>query len=238
MNIKKLKTKFVPGLVLLVAVMTPVFGNMLSELFKWSVDAKASWSWDRATFLSMVFFGFYTLFVSVLYRSRHKILPVTNLNKCEKIRPASALIMFLSPHNISPRGDNWEQMKHGIKPHRDNLESLWLLVSEGAKGSCQDFASIPNYLNEILTEKTAIKNTLAIDFESLEQLVETLGEVVNNLVEAGVAENNICIDFTGGMKPTAVAAALSTLNTRVRLQYVSNAHVVNNYDPRLTWNDR
>ena len=59
-----------------------------------------------------------------------------------------------------------------------------------------------------------------VDFENFEAVHEALESIHNKLVEELVEEVELCVDITGGQKPTSAAAGLFTVNKDVVIQYV------------------
>ena len=59
-----------------------------------------------------------------------------------------------------------------------------------------------------------------VDFESLEDVHETLDSIRNKLAEELTGEAELCVDITGGQKPTSAAAGLFPVNKDVVIQYV------------------
>ena len=60
----------------------------------------------------------------------------------------------------------------------------------------------------------------ALDFENFEEVYDNLDAIRRHLDEEQTDESDLCVDITGGQKPTSAAAGLFTANKDVVVQYV------------------
>lgn len=139
---------------------------------------------------------------------------------------------------------NYQQMIRAIKPHLmgNSLQRVILVGSRDSKdpktgattgGSNKEFAfarALINAYAEKRGQKISIECMQEVDFEDIEEILLTLSGAVKKLANAsgafaGLSTRDILIDVTGGTKAASIAGAISTLNNRVRFQYVSTEEI-------------
>lgn len=76
-----------------------------------------------------------------------------------------------------------------------------------------------------------------VDFENFDELCQTLDGLLRHFGRAGIAEEDLAIDITGGQKPTTAVAALCTCNSLAVAQYVqtNDPWTPRQYDIVLEW---
>lgn len=123
---------------------------------------------------------------------------------------------------------SWEMLLRGLTPHLSApLERVWLIGSDNAPGTGSStkgtFALTPlcqKFLQRYLPPGCVRVWPSPVDFEEIEKLVLVLKQVIARELQDGRRHEDICIDITGGQKPTSVAGAIVTLNNTVTNQYV------------------
>jgi hypothetical protein len=133
---------------------------------------------------------------------------------------------------------SWEMVLRGIAPHLSPLRRIYLVGSKDSQGESGvvpgTFAQremLRRFLAPYLVAagKAAMPSGAAsmivpweepVDFENFEAVHEALESIHNKLVEELVEEVELCVDITGGQKPTSAAAGLFTVNKDVVIQYV------------------
>lgn len=130
----------------------------------------------------------------------------------------------------------WEMVLRGVAPHLPLLKRIYLVGSKDSPGDngAGTFGQrewLRRFLAPYLVAagKAATPSGAAsmivpwdqpVDFESFEDVHETLESIRNQLGEESAGEIELCVDITGGQKPTSAAAGLFTVNKDVVIQYV------------------
>ena len=133
---------------------------------------------------------------------------------------------------------SWEMVLRAIAPHLSLLRRIYLVGSKDFQGKKElelgTFAQ-KEMLHRFLTPylvaagKAATPSGAAtmivpwkkpVDFESFGDVHETLESIRDELAEELSEDGELCVDITGGMKPTSAAAGLFTVNKDVVIQYV------------------
>ena len=120
-------------------------------------------------------------------------------------------------------GWNWQQMLRAIEPHAVALERLHLIGSpdsEKTTGSHAQLAVCRTMLERYLPEGVEVAKAGPVDFEDFNALHRCLRGIIRQEKEAGLKDEDIVIDVTGGQKTTSIAGATITFNTSVTFQYV------------------
>lgn len=133
---------------------------------------------------------------------------------------------------------NWEMMLRALAPHVKKLRRVYLVGSADAqtakgaqRGSAHDLETLRRLLAPYLVAagKAAAFSGAAnlikpwpkpVNFEDFKEVHETLEEIRDLLDQEEVEDHELCVDITGGQKPTSAAAGTFTLNKDVVLQYV------------------
>ena len=147
----------------------------------------------------------------------------------------------------------WEMVLRGIAPHMQSLRRIYLVGSRDSQdpgGEGTGTFAQSEMLRRFLAPYLAAAGMAAtpsgaasvivpwkepVDFESFEDVHETLECIRNELTEELAEEAGLCVDITGGQKPTSAAAGLFTVNKDVVVQYVQTNHPkkAQMYDVRL-----
>ena len=148
---------------------------------------------------------------------------------------------------------SWEMVLRAIAPHLPLLRRIYLVGSKDSQ--CKD-ALLPGTFAQremlrrflapylVAAGKAATSSGAAnmivpweepVDFESFEDVHDTLESIRNRLTEEMSEEAELCVDITGGQKPTSAAAGLFTVNKDVVIQYVqtNRPKTPQTYDVRL-----
>ncbi len=115
---------------------------------------------------------------------------------------------------------NWQQLLRAIAPHRHKLRRLHLLGSPGSGGSFNHLPLCKNILAPYLPEAKIIAAEEPTDFEDFNALVRCMRRIIDQEKDAGMKEQDIVIDVTGGIKTASIAGASITFNSSVTFQYV------------------
>lgn len=110
-----------------------------------------------------------------------------------------------------------------LRPHlaAGTLRELVLIGSTGDRGSFGSLDLAARLAGLYCPELHIQKDSNPIEFENVEELQRCFDGWIDRFAAAGLAESDIIIDATGGMKTTSIAAALTTLHRpQVQFQYV------------------
>jgi len=146
-------------------------------------------------------------------------------------------ISALEVHKRSNPPWRWEMPLRAIRHHVGKLKSITFICSPDSikqapllygilkKYQCLDAPSIQILAKDgnrpVLVRAAEISQRVdGWEFERFDQLSEALDYLLNLFKENEVAEKQIMIDFTGGVKVTSVVAAAMTFNRRIEAQYV------------------
>lgn len=162
---------------------------------------------------------------------------------------------------------SWEPLLAAIGAHAGHgagLETITVIPSSGKKPADSTVSLIP-WLVTVLTRykaelgRTAVgawfpgaatpsdllwdcppfdpTGRLGADFENFDELCQTLDGLLRHFGRAGIAEEDLAIDITGGQKPTTAVAALFTCNSLAVAQYVqtNDPWAPRQYDIVLEW---
>ena len=123
---------------------------------------------------------------------------------------------------------NWEMILRGIAPHHQTgmLERVYLIGSapgtrDDDKGTERMLPVCKAFLQAYIPGITIIPWGKSCDFE----MMADVQSLLNTLIDEDQStyrshENQICIDITGGQKPSSAAASLASVNRHVAVQYV------------------
>lgn len=126
-----------------------------------------------------------------------------------------------------PRRWNWQQQIRAIQPHivdpEKQLLRLHLIGSTG--GSFEHLDSCEKWLKRYLPDVKITKDKSGVDFNDFDAVVQHIQEIIDEQKKEGkgkmkFTDKDIVIDVTGGTSMASIAAASTTLNTRVTFQYV------------------
>lgn len=123
---------------------------------------------------------------------------------------------------------NWQQQMRAIKPHvnpEEQLLRLHLIGSTGGGGSLEHLDSCEKWLERYLPGVMITKDESGVDFNDFDAVVQHIQKIIDEQKKEGkgkvkLTDKDIVIDVTGGTSMASIAAASTTLNTRVTFQYV------------------
>lgn len=187
----------------------------------------------------------FTIFGLIL---RHKMKEVQQVRVVYSV-PASArvLVLFLSTINaeqsvaleravadgtLSPeclKKTSWEMPYLAIRHHAERLETIYVISSEGDRGTHLQFPLFKTIMG-VLFPEVNIEPLLetGIDFEDVAAVHRELDDLYSRLDEAHIyGPQDIMVDITGGQKTNSIAAAMATLAEGRRFQYVSTRNTDN-----------
>lgn len=128
---------------------------------------------------------------------------------------------------------NWQQLLRGVRPHAGTIERVCLVGSSDKTetGSFQHLDLCKKMLQPYLGDEVFItRHPQKVDFENFKHLVEELRGIVTAEKRAGMTDEDIIIDITGGLKTASIAGAAITFSTEVTFQYVQTNGEVSAYD--------
>lgn len=166
---------------------------------------------------------------------RRITVPVAVMNQ---VVSREELEVVLSGGEVSPEmflGTTWEMPLRAIEFHLSRLQKVYLITSSGDSGTsreCQLFISFSRLLfpDLYIEEFTAG----GIDFENVNEVFSAVEKLYEQGNSERYREEDILIDITGGQKTNSVAAAVATLSSGRRFQYIGkNSSDVMCYDVRL-----
>lgn len=123
---------------------------------------------------------------------------------------------------------NWQQQIRAIQPHivdpEKQLLRLHLIGSTGG-GSLEHLDSCEKWLGGYLPGVKITKDESGVDFNDFDAVVQHIQKIIDEQKKEGkgkvkLTDKDIVIDVTGGTSMASIAAASTTLNTRVTFQYV------------------
>jgi hypothetical protein len=119
-------------------------------------------------------------------------------------------------------GWNWEPLLRSLRDHHDTARTVYLLGSEGDKGSYLEAEVARDFLRGYFAGSTLTVQAWdkPLPFEDVEHLEAALRDLIQKAAASGTPLDRICVDVTGGQKTTSVAGVLATLKTPVLNQYV------------------
>lgn len=192
----------------------------------------------------------FLLCLVLLYKHRSEFQAVRGLTKSVNGESHACLIMFLSPPNkeivevscspfrISVDGIqmptdldddinlckwNWQQFLRGVRLHRKDLKTVYLVGSQDAGGKPGSFGfrdHARGLLQHYFPDAEIHCHDKALNFEEFDELAECLTDIIEHFKKEGYRDKDIVIDVTGGQKTTSIAGAVVTLNKKVTFQYV------------------
>jgi hypothetical protein len=129
---------------------------------------------------------------------------------------------------------NWEMLLRGLAPHARGLYRLHLVGSADTPtkpGSSHDLKTAARLLAPYLVAagRAATVSGAAnlikawpepVDFEDFKAVHSALEQIRRQLDLERAGDRELCVDITGGQKPTSAAAGTFTMNKDVVLQYV------------------
>ena len=128
---------------------------------------------------------------------------------------------------------NWQQLMRAIRPHKNSICLLHLVGSEGQGGSFSHLHTCKDWLKGYLPDIEITTNEEpGIDFQDFNAIIHHIHATIAGQKERPLQlrDSDMVIDVTGGTSMASVAAAASTLNSRVTFQYVQDHKDVYAYD--------
>ena len=128
-------------------------------------------------------------------------------------------------HVLSGIRWNWQQLLRGTRRHAGTLKRVYLVGSRGEWGSFHYLDLCETMLRQYLPAAVTITQHLRdVDFEDFNDLVRELRGIVTAEKQAGMTDEDIVIDITGGPKTASIAGSAVTFSTEVTFQYVQTNH--------------
>jgi hypothetical protein len=135
---------------------------------------------------------------------------------------------------------NWEMLLRGLAPHAGVLRRLYLVGSADTPaqpgalaqpGSSHELRTAARLLAPYLATASRVATVSGaanlikqwptpVDFEDFEAVHSALEDIRRELDRERVGDRELCVDITGGQKPTSAAAGTFTMNKDAVLQYV------------------
>ena len=129
---------------------------------------------------------------------------------------------------------NWQPLLRAIATHtvEDKPERLHLIGSPDLGGSHRQLDMCERVLRRYLPNVETVTRRGPVDFEDFSALQKCLRAIIEEEKQAGLRDEDIVIDVTGGQKPTSIAGSSVTFSTNVTFQYVQprSPHRVYAYD--------
>jgi len=131
--------------------------------------------------------------------------------------------------------NSWQQAFRSISASLPRLECVIVIGSGGSNGSghqlptfCETAARLvaAEHENRVVVLPSMDE---PVDFEDHDEIRQTLENAIAQLRRAGIEDDDIAIDITGGTKIFSLAAAAFTINRDLNAIYVTNAGKVTNY---------
>jgi len=183
--------------------------------------------------LAIFFYSAYRLYID-----RHAYLPVRLLSKSERVDPHRALIIPVSkeadpklwqelPADLdeaiqqNDRRIKWLQILRTLHPHRERLQEIHLIGSDGDRGSFAQLDDCRDCIERYFPKVKVAKYPRAIAFENIDDITDTVDKLIREL-EPRIPIEQIMLDATGGTKTMSIAMAMATLHhPKLQFQYVT-----------------
>ena len=138
----------------------------------------------------------------------------------------------ISSEDATIMSNNWQQSVRAVHALGAGLQGVIVLVSSRSAANWPDYKIFMQILYPHIEfrrhdlflfgrESTIAENT----FHDPKYLTNILDQVLEKLLQnqiPSIAENQVCLDCTGGTKIYSIVAAIATLNRKIRLMYVNN----------------
>lgn len=117
---------------------------------------------------------------------------------------------------------SWEIPLIVIRHHAPTLEYLYVITSEGDRGTTHQVELFTKTVNALFPKVKVIELVKGgVDFEDVKAVFQAVERFYTEVSAKGIKQENALVDITGGQKTTSVAGAIATLATGRRFQYVS-----------------
>jgi len=171
------------------------------------------------------------------------------------IRPARALIWFLSPPGKDKTGEetdpklmlSWRMAHEAISAQiaEGSLDKVLVIASSDASGERKDgsFRHFEKFQSSLSVSTGMDKGKIVmaagypggVDFEEAEKLYRAMEDIYADLEKEGYENRDVIVDITGGQKMPSILGGVATLVEGRRLQYVSTRdYKIHEYD--ITYN--
>jgi hypothetical protein len=128
-------------------------------------------------------------------------------------------------------GTTWEMPLKALGFHCSLLRKVYLITSSGSNGTSAEselFVSLANALySDITIEEFAAGG---LDFEDVKAVFSSVESLYQRAKKEGYREQDVLIDITGGQKTNSIAAAIATLATGRKFQYIGKKSGLLSYD--------
>jgi hypothetical protein len=128
---------------------------------------------------------------------------------------------------------NWQQQLRAIRPHGHHLREVVVIGSDG-DGSHRQFEAFKRLLTPALPRREPRNNWPAcrivpyshgVNFESYDDVHDAVCDAIDETTRRwGIGTSDVCVDVTGGMATTSIAAAVAAINRGARFSYVQTLH--------------
>ncbi|NLI30987.1 MAG: hypothetical protein GX423_13050 [Nitrospiraceae bacterium] len=118
----------------------------------------------------------------------------------------------------------WEMPLLAVDYHSDTLTHLYIFVSCGEKGSAPALPLFRRLISSRWPHLAVVvlpESTEGVDFENIHDVFDMTEALYLRAKADGFQPQDVIIDITGGQKTTSIAAAMATLASGRRFQYVS-----------------
>lgn len=131
---------------------------------------------------------------------------------------------------------SWEMLFRGVKYHLDELETVTLLCSKESivqvhllKAFLDRYGALSKVKVNVFVNRSddplqlcreTYRETDGWDFEDFDGLSRAMNRLLRILNARKIRDEEIMIDFTGGLKVASVVAASATFNRALKAQYV------------------
>lgn len=134
------------------------------------------------------------------------------------------------------RSWKWEMPLRAIEYHVGKLQEIIIVCSKESILQYNWFLKILNKYHDVsglnvytlvnrdnkpfLTKDYDVDRDLGWNFLKFDEMSKALNYLIKELFKNGIREEDIMIDFTGGLAVTSVVAAAMTFNRKIKAQYV------------------
>lgn len=117
---------------------------------------------------------------------------------------------------------SWEIPLIVIRHHAPTLEYLYVITSEGDRGTTHQMELFTKTVNALFPKVKIIELVKGgVDFEDVRAVFQAVEKFYTEVSAKGIKQEDALVDITGGQKTASIAGAIATLATGRRFQYVS-----------------
>jgi len=119
---------------------------------------------------------------------------------------------------------NWTQILRGITSHLSTLKRVYLLGSDGEKGSHKELENCKSFIKFYFPNRDDLffKLEEKINFNQTNVVLKTAKKIIKECKNEKFSDDEILVDITGGTKPTSIGMTFATIQNEVWIQYVLN----------------